>query len=196
MATPHTAQTYAIILWQLLPPGRLWRRIADALFYDILLANADELTRLDQRALDLIEEADPRTAVELLPEYERELDLESTGSTAERQARITAWTIRQAGYKPQDFYDALAPLLGTPITDFLIIERSPQQASSAFGDQREIFRFFIYRDPTQPGTYQIDDAQDLVDSMKPSHTAGYVIESVNFLIEDPFSLTDRDVLGL
>jgi hypothetical protein len=75
-----------------------------------------------------------------------------------------------------------------------VLERSHAQGGGD-GRRREIFRFFIYRDPALPGTYYLESAQALVDAIKPSHTQGHVIESVNFLCDDPHSLCDRDLLG-
>jgi hypothetical protein len=67
--------------------------------------------------------------------------------------------------------------------------------ASSMGDDREIYRFFVYRDPALPGTYDIEGAQALVDDISPSQTAGYVVESIDFLCDDPYSLCDRDLLG-
>jgi hypothetical protein len=66
---------------------------------------------------------------------------------------------------------------------------------AAIGDQRAIFAFFIYRDPVLPGTYFLASAQTLVTSMKPSHTEGFVIESIAFTCGDPHSIVGRDILG-
>lgn len=318
------AEAYARMMAALLPPGRLWR-LVDGVLSKLLLACADELARLDARVDDLLDEADPRTASELIPEYERELGLEPTAggdvaatldastigietSGADWRAILTAteagaagnaivfdiliaegfpdaievrddevyldpggwtaaagtigvlagagggpivWTvadleaainatsllvqvtspdgdpskelleqIEKAGtfsggvdavsesrarivgrlvarqrYRPVDIQAALAALLGQAADDVVVLERSHAYASGVLGDDREIFRFFIYRDPAAPGDYYLESAQDLVNAMKPSHTAGHVIESTNFLCDDPYSLCDRDVLG-
>jgi hypothetical protein len=74
------------------------------------------------------------------------------------------------------------------------LERSVAFAAS-IGDAREVFRFFIYRDPSLAGTAFIASAQALVDEMKPSHTVGTVIESISALYDDPHTLYDRDLLG-
>lgn len=155
---------------------------------------ADELARVEGRANDLLNESLPSLTVELLPEYEAELGLDSTGTDAERIARVVAHVIARQRYRPADFQTALAPLLGLAAASIVVIERTAAQAA-AMGDVREIFRFFIFRDPNLPGTYYVTSAQELVDKIKPSHTLGYVIESNNFLTDDPFSLTDRDILG-
>lgn len=201
--TPPTLSVpgaYARMLTALLPPGKVWRLVGgDSILAKVLLACSDELDRLDARALDLLEEADPSTAVELLPEYESELGLDEAATTAERQARIVARTIARQRFRSVDFQNALAPLLGQDPGAVVVMERSHAYAMTIgkvpiTGD--EIFRFFIYRNPALPGTYYLASAQALVDEIKPSHTAGYVIESVSFLCNDPHSLCNRDLLGL
>lgn len=185
---------YARMLMNLLPPGKLWRWIGDALLYKLLAACADELGRLEARSAQLLDESISSTAAELIPEYERELDLPSDGTDAERQARVVALEFAQQGVRPVDFQTALAPLLGQDAVDVVVIERSRADAI-AMADDREIYRFFVYRNPALTGTYYLAAAQALVDKIAQSHTKGHVIESVNFLTDDPFSLTDRDVLG-
>lgn len=185
---------YARMMAALLPPGRVWRLIGGGLLPRLFLACADELDRLDQRTADLLAESVPLTASELIPEYERELDIAAMGTLEERQARIVARLVARQRFRPVDFQTALAPLLGQSAEDVVIIERTHAQAV-AMGDDREIFRFFVYRDPSTPGTYYLDSAQALVDKIKPSHTIGHVIESVHFTCGDPHSICGRDILG-
>ncbi len=187
------ATAYQRMQLALLPPGKLWR-LFESLLTKLFLGSADELERVDTRAGDLLRESNPAKAVELLPEYEAELDLEAAPTTAERQARVVSRYVARQRYRPIDFQNALSPLLGLDPGDIVVIERSAAFAAS-IGDVREIFRFFIYRNPALPGVYYLDSAQELVDLIKPSHTAGHVIESINFLCDDPYSLCDRDLLG-
>lgn len=187
-----TAEAYARMMAALLPPGRVWRFV-ESVLSKLLLACADELARLDARVADLLDEAVPSTATELLPEYERELDLEEAATTAERRARIVARLVARQRYRPIDFQLALHKLLSQAPGDVVVIETSHAEAV-AMGDVREIFRFFIYRDPSEPGTYYIESAQEIVDKIKPSHTIGFVIESTAFKTGDPHSLLGRDLL--
>lgn len=194
-APARPAAAYAGMLAALLPP-KLWSLILGAsTLYALLLACADELARLDGRAGDLLNEADPSTAVELLPEYERELRL-TPGATSidERRGNVVARLVRRQRFRPADFRQALAPLLGQAADDVVVIERT-RAFAIAIGDDREIFRFFIYRDPALSGTPFITSAQVMVDEMKPSHTVGTVIESVAAIYDDPHSLYDRDLMG-
>jgi hypothetical protein len=178
----------------LLPQGKLWGLIDD-LVEALLLACADELVRIDERARALIDEADPRTTLELLPEYERELKLVAgDASIEERRARVVARRVRRQRFRPVDFQIALAKLLAQAPVDVVVIERT-REFCIAIGDDREIFDFFILRDPSLPGAYFLESAQAEVDSMKPSHTRGTVIESVAALYDDPHSLYGRDLMG-
>lgn len=193
-------EPYARMLMALLPPGRLWKLIGSTL-EQFFRACADELARFDLRIGDFLNEIDPSTATELLPEYETELALVAAQTAAERRANIIARLVRRQRFRPADFQQALAQLLAQDPSAVVVIERSLAYIS-AVGDQREIYQFFIYRDPTLPGTYFLASAQALVadlatqsGGMKPSHTKGFVIESINMLYDDAHSLYDRDLLG-
>ncbi len=185
---------YKRMLSALLPPGRPWRLIGDSYLGSLIAGCADELARVHGRVADMLNEADPTATTELLPEYEAELGLVNDTSVDERRARIVARLIARQRFRPVDFQQALAPLLAQDPDDVVVLERTAAFAAS-IGDVREIFRFFIYRDPGEPGTYFIDSAQELVDQIKPTHTAGQVIESVDALYDDELSLYDRDLLG-
>lgn len=189
-----SAVSYQRMMIALLPPGRLWRLVGESLLSSLFLGCADELERLDGRASTLMAEAIPSLADELLPEYEEELELTASGTNAERQARVVARRVARQRYRPSDFQVALAPLLGLLAADVPVLERTHAMASS-MGDDREIYRFFVYRDPALPGTLDLEGAQALVDDISPSQTAGYVVESIDFLCDDTYSLCDRDLLG-
>jgi Uncharacterised protein conserved in bacteria (DUF2313) len=188
------AEAYARTLRFLLPPGKLQREL-DAFLAKLLLANAQELARVDQRGQDLITEADPRTTTELLPDFEKMLALSGDATLAERRARVVSVLLRRQRYRPVDFQQVLSPLLGVAPADVQVVEQSHADAM-AQGDAREIYRFFVYRDPSLPGTWDVDAAQKMIDSMKPSHTNGALAESINFKCDDAHSLCDRDGLGV
>lgn len=189
-----SAAAYARMLRALLPPGRIWRVVADSHLSEVLLAAGDELERVDGRARDLLEESDPRTTDELLAEFETALGLDAEGTEDERRNRVIALLVRRQRFRPVDFQAALADLLGQEADDVVVIENS-RAFAIAIANDREIYRFFIYRDPDLPGSYDLESAQEVVDRMKPSHTVGHVIESIDFLCDDEFSLCDRDILG-
>jgi len=85
------AEDYHGLLQRLLPGGSAWR--PDGTRVDAFLtAVSKELGRLDSRAHDLIDEADPRTMSELLGAFLAFLELCEPGETeAEQQKALHAW---------------------------------------------------------------------------------------------------------
>lgn len=65
-----TADAYRAQLQALLPPGDAWPRTASATLTKLLDALAQELARVDGRSEDLLREALPGAALELLTEWE------------------------------------------------------------------------------------------------------------------------------
>lgn len=176
-----------------MPQGRLldW---AASLTLELLRGCAAEFARVLMRVDDLVRESDPRNATELLPEHEDVFRLPATGTLEERRARVVARRVRRQRFRPVDIKAALAPLLGQAPADVVIIERT-LAFCAAVRNEREIYRFLVYRDPNAPGAYFLDSAQALLDKMSPSHTQGHVIESIAFRVGDPHSLVGRDILG-
>lgn len=110
----------ATTLIQLLPTGVLWPRQVDGLVRDALLAALGKsYDRVRVRADQVLDEADPRTAVEMLPEWETNLTLpdhcgELAETVAERQKRAHAKMIRVGG-DSFDYFKGVARALGFDI---------------------------------------------------------------------------------
>jgi uncharacterized protein YmfQ (DUF2313 family) len=110
---------YARALRLLLPPGRLFDEPGAELTL-LLGALADELARVDARGVDLVNESDPRTAVETLSDWEsmvglpddRVLSIPST--TAARQVAIVAKLVARGGQSP-GYFAALCAACGYPL---------------------------------------------------------------------------------
>ena len=121
----------------LLPQGVAWRRDAEANLQKLVLAYAIELAKVDGRLRALLEEADPRTTLELLDEWERFTGLPSpcTGPLGELQARrnaIVAKLTREPSAS-RGFFLAFAERLGYAVE---ILEfRSCRMGSSGVGDR-------------------------------------------------------------
>lgn len=83
---------YAGQLKQLLPRGLAWEMPAGGVLDGLLLALAEEFARIDGRAGVLLEEADPRTTLELLIDWERVAGLPDscTGAPEETYERQVA----------------------------------------------------------------------------------------------------------
>jgi len=118
-----TATDYLAQLQALLPQGPAWPRDADAELTRLLAAWADEMARIDARAADLVEEADPRTTAELLADWERVAGLPDAcvealagaQTTAQRRAALVG-KLTTIGGQSAAYYIALAASLGYAIT--------------------------------------------------------------------------------
>ncbi len=189
------ADAYAKLQRSLFPPGRLFRLDSEGTIYKVLLSAGDELNRVSDRAVDLMREAIGGTAVELLPDWEEDLGLVSTGTDEERQDRIVAKETEESQFRPEDVKAALAPYLALDAADVVVIETS-RALAIAVGDDRAIYLFHIYRNPALAGTPDIDAAQVELDLLAHSHTKGRIIESTSLKCDESTSLCDRDLLGV
>lgn len=101
------------------PPGSLAARIGSklrALWYGI----ADELARVYGRVADLLREAHPATATELLPDWEDEYGLPdlcvTTPQTIDDRRAAVLGRLRGVGGQSRQYYYDLAASMGIPIT--------------------------------------------------------------------------------
>lgn len=113
------AAHYRTQLLQLLPTGPAWPREPGSVLHQLIDAEAQELARVDGRLDALIAEFDPRTAFELLAEWEAALGLPDPCTAAAttvpaRQAAIWRKLAFVGGSTPA-FYIGLAAALGYAI---------------------------------------------------------------------------------
>lgn len=123
---------YLSQLKQLLPSGQAWVAETGSVLSGLLSAGAKMLSAVHHRANDLMDEADPRTAIEMLPEWEIEVGLPgkcsaSADTIRERQAMVHAKWISRGGQSRPYFID-LAKALEYDIT---ITEYTPFQAGQS-----------------------------------------------------------------
>jgi uncharacterized protein YmfQ (DUF2313 family) len=114
-----TAEQYRDQLLALSPPGSALPTDLDSVYAGLLLAMADELARVDGRAEDVLDELDPRTALEMLVDWERVCGLPgacSTGAETIRQRREAVHLVitAQGGQSPA-YYEEVAAALGVAI---------------------------------------------------------------------------------
>lgn len=115
----RSADAYLGQLQALLPEGAAWPREEGAVLTQLLHAFADGLARSDGRADSLLDEADPLTTLEMLPDWERAVGLPdrcvgTAGSVRERQLAITR-RIAGAGGQSIPFLVDLAAQLGLEV---------------------------------------------------------------------------------
>lgn len=117
------ADDYLRQLQALLPPGPAWPRDDDATITRLLHGLAEELARVDGRARQLLEEADPRTTAELFTDWERVAGLPDAcavafggeQTTAQRRTALVGRLITVGGQTPA-YFIGLAAALGYAIT--------------------------------------------------------------------------------
>lgn len=153
-----TATDYLEQAQALLPPGPAWPRDTDVYTTRLFTGLAEKFARVDSRARQLIEEADPRTTFELLSDWERVAGLpdgcvSSTGtelSTAQRRDALVA-RLTMLGAQSPAYFIALAASLGYTIT---ITEFDESSVDGTVDD-------FIYG-PEWASAWQVNGAENTV----------------------------------
>lgn len=129
----HSAQEYAKLLKDLLPPGKAFPRESGTQLEQVLLGAAEEFARVEGRADSLAIEVNPAFTNELLTDWERVAGLpdKCSGSLEEtvqgRRKVLIAKLTSNGGQSPAYFIE-VARLLGYTIT---ITEFRPFQAGLA-----------------------------------------------------------------
>lgn len=129
------AAAYRDQLLMLLPPGKAFSRDPDSVIGRLAHGLADALARVDARAEVLHDEADPRTTLELLVDWERVAALPDacTGrpdTITERRVALTS-KIASLGGQSIPYFVGLAARLGYFVE---IVEFAPLEAGFGAGD--------------------------------------------------------------
>lgn len=111
-----TADDYRQQLFALLPPGIVWKSDLDSTLQQLLAGQAREFARIDERAVALLAEADPRQALYTFEEWEASYGLPSpcapaNQSMADRKAALIGRIVGRGGMTIQDYLE-LAEGLG------------------------------------------------------------------------------------
>lgn len=124
---------YASQLIALLPRGPAWDCVGDDLFGQLIYAIATEFTRASDKMVELENETFPLNATQLLPEWERVMDLPDSSmagipqSTAERRAAV-ATKLSTLTEPTTDFFASLAASFGYAVE---VIEYFPARVGRA-----------------------------------------------------------------
>lgn len=115
-----TKEQYREMLYRLTPRGRAWSRERASTLYQKYSAIGQELERIDLRGVQLIEESDPRTTVEMLEDWERALGIPDACTppalTLERRRSDIVARLTQQGSLSKQFLIDFALNLGFTIT--------------------------------------------------------------------------------
>lgn len=117
---PNPPEHYLSQLQALLPEGAAWPREPEAVLTLTLAAIAEEFARVDGSAVSLLDEADPRTTLDLLPDWERAFGLpdecaEQIDTLAERRDALHE-KVTRVGDQSRAYYIDIAARLGYVIT--------------------------------------------------------------------------------
>jgi len=117
-----TPADYLSQLQALLPQGPAWARDPDVVLTRLLSALSEEFARIDARAGQVIDEADPRNTTELLVDWERVAGLSALSpldgsllSTDQRRANLVSRITERGGQSPA-YFIAMAARMGFVIT--------------------------------------------------------------------------------
>ena len=114
------ADAYRAQLQALLPPGDAWPRRSDSILTKLLGAFSEEFARVDARGEQLLTEALPGAALELLPDWERVVGLpdpcsaELATTISERRQNVVS-RLTQRGWCCRAYFIAFAAGLGYAI---------------------------------------------------------------------------------
>ena len=136
MVVIRTAEHYAEQLQALLPPGPAWdpERVPEV--QQLIAGLSHEFARIDGRAFDLLNEMDPATVSELVPDWERVMNLPDPCLGLKPLFEDRRMSVRQrlvaVGGQNAAFYVGIAVSQGYPdasVTEF----RKPRMGRSRFG---------------------------------------------------------------
>jgi uncharacterized protein YmfQ (DUF2313 family) len=172
-----TAADYLLQLQALLPSGPAWPR-EDSPLTRLLTGIAQEAARVDARAGDLLTEADPRTATELLPDWERVLGLpddcnKRVALTVPQRRLLAAQRLTELGGQSASYFIAMAAVLGE--NGVTVKEFRPMNCNdtciSAVGSSGDRFFWNVNfpRAPTNLAPFNCnDDCNDAMQTYTPS----------------------------
>jgi len=120
-----TANDYRQQLFALLPPGIVWNSDLDSTLQRLLAGQAREFARIDERAIALLAESDPRQALYTFEEWEASYGLPSAcapagQSMADRRAALIGRIVGRGGMTIQDYLDLAEGFgyVGAQVTEF------------------------------------------------------------------------------
>ncbi len=174
------------------PPGPAWPRDVDAPLTRLLSGLSVELTRIDLRADQTINESDIRSTTEMLPDWERIAGLpdsccgtDAASTLAERRARLVEKITSTGGQSRQYFIDLAAKLGYTDvsISEFRQVSCEDSCDGMLYGDdwlfawQVNVGDYIAIHDMTceDPSdsplrSWQSTELQCRINKLKPAHT--------------------------
>lgn len=143
----RSAVSYQKLLQSLLPKGKLWNRNPDSVLGGVLLAEADELSRVDGRGFDLLNERSVLLTDELILEHEADYAiLDIDGKTMAERRTVLYTKLLATGRQNKEYFEELIIMLGKvpTIEDFKPAWAGVMVAGDPCGDQDQLFYWLIW----------------------------------------------------
>lgn len=144
-----TLQAWLAALQAMLPPGRAFTREPDSNLTKVLSAIAAMFLAAQLKLEDLLEQADPRRATSMLPDWERFLGLPdhctpAGQSLADRQ-RAAFQRLTEQGGQSRAYFIGMANLLGEPAVTVSEFKRftTGSNCNSALYSQADLFAWRV-----------------------------------------------------
>lgn len=149
---------YKELIKKLLPNGKVWNKEEGSNLTKIAAACSKEFGRIEDRAMELLEECDPRTATETLDDWERVLALpdkciaDPDSLTVEQRRDAIVQKIVGRGGQSLAYYEEVAARIGYEVT---ASNYYPFVAGSSAGDPltNDDWRFWFNINAPSTATY-------------------------------------------
>jgi uncharacterized protein YmfQ (DUF2313 family) len=170
---------YRKLLQSFFPTGYFWSRAENSEITKILRAIAQEFSRIEERAENLIDEQDVRITDELITEHEKDYNLSSaedgiSKTTTKRRNDLHA-ALLTVGQQNPDYYIELGETLGYEVTveTYKPFWCGVGVCGDQVGDQNNIFFWTIRIDVDsvdEPSEVNLTKLINKINSTKPTHT--------------------------
>lgn len=176
---------YQLMLGELLPRGPIWDIFSNAGLGGLMAGLGVEAVRLHNRIVDLMLEAYPSTADELLDEWEEVYGLpfcdDAPPTDDLRRAALAARVRAQGGQSPAYYIELARTVLGDPNANVTVEEFpngvpfrvSVNRVGDRLVDVGEVFSWILHV-PTTTTADQLAIIECLVEHYKPAHTVATV----------------------
>jgi hypothetical protein len=190
-----TVADFKLLLRRLLGAGA-YAQDDDSVVSRELEILATGLADASANLLALREEFFLETLDVFLPRVESMLGLPTDPALTreQRRDRIIAH-VNTHGARPADLRASVARLITTKNPDHVAIVERVLTDQTVVNVPENIFQFFVHVDPTVALPDDEAAINRLIDQQAHAHTQGQFIQSRAFRTNDPFSLTNRDILG-
>ena len=130
----RTAIEYRDQLLALLPVGEAWPKESDSELSKLMHGLAEELARIDERSIDLVNESHPSQTFELFNTWQEQYGLPddcSINASHQEQRALLIQKYQQYGGQSREFFIEIAKTLGYEIT---ITEYQERTHGNLFGE--------------------------------------------------------------